>query len=230
MIPAKNEAASIEDVVRAARTALDGDVVVIDDGSVDDTAVLALRAGAIVLSHPYNLGVGGAVRTALTYARRNGYTRVVQIDGDGQHDPNEGKRLVAELDVGDADLVIGSRFAAGYQVSRRRRVVMRILSAVVSRRLGTTITDTTSGFRAMNDRTIECFSRHYPVDYLSDTVEALLLAQDAGLRVREVDVQMQPRAGGIPSASTARSIYHLIRLLLILLLHALRRPRKGSPQ
>jgi putative NIF3 family GTP cyclohydrolase 1 type 2 len=102
--------------------------------------------------------------------------------------------------------------------------MMRLLSSVVSRRLGTRITDTTSGFRAMNRATIELFSRHYPVDYLSDTVEALLLAHDAGLRVQEIDVRMHQRTTGVPSATSLRATYHLVRLVLILVLHSIRRP------
>jgi glycosyltransferase involved in cell wall biosynthesis len=224
VVPAKDESGAIAAVVNAARAELGCDVLVVDDGSTDATAELAADAGATVVSLPYNLGVGGAIRTGLHYARQHGYGRVVQIDGDGQHDAVEAKKLVDALDAGDVDLVVGSRFATGYQVSIGRRLMMRALARTVSRRLGTKITDTTSGFRAMNDRTIDLFSRHYPVDYLSDTVEALLLADDAGLRVREIDVQMHQRTTGIPSASSAKSVYHLVRLLLILLLHSIRRP------
>lgn len=224
VVPAKDEAGAITDVVTSARRTLGCTVLVVDDGSTDATALLAEKAGAVVVSLPYNLGVGGAIRTGLHYARQHGYDRVVQIDGDGQHDAGEALRLVEALDAGDADLIVGSRFATGYEVSAGRRLMMRALSRAVSRRLGTKITDTTSGFRAMNRRTIEVFSRHYPVDYLSDTVEALLLASDAGLRVREIDVRMHQRTTGAPSSSSVRSIYHLIRLMLILLLHRLRRP------
>jgi glycosyltransferase involved in cell wall biosynthesis len=224
IVPAKDEAGAIAGVVRSARSTLGCAVLVVDDGSTDATADLAAAAGAIVVSLPYNLGVGGAIRTGLHYARQHGYDRVVQLDGDGQHDAGEAVRLMDELDAGDADLVVGSRFATGYAVSPARRLMMRALSRAVSRRLGTKITDTTSGFRAMNRRTIDVFSRHYPVDYLSDTVEALLLASDAGLRVREIDVRMHQRTTGTPSSSSVRSVYHLVRLMLILLLHRLRRP------
>ncbi|HEX7166647.1 MAG TPA: glycosyltransferase family 2 protein, partial [Acidimicrobiales bacterium] len=198
MVPALNEEASIADVVSAARRVLRADVVVVDDGSSDRTAELASAAGATTLRHPFNLGVGGAIRTALRYAVAQGYDRVVQLDGDGQHLATEAVALLDAMREHDADLVIGSRFEAGYAVSRVRRVAMRVLARIVSRRLGASITDTTSGFRAMGPRAIRLFSTDYPADYLSDTVEALLIASDARLRVREVPVQMRERQGGRP--------------------------------
>jgi glycosyltransferase involved in cell wall biosynthesis len=213
MIPALNEEETIATVVADARAHLSADVVVVDDGSSDRTAERAREAGATVLQLPYNLGVGGALRTALRYATNHGYNRVVQLDGDGQHDAREAKRLLATLE-GGYDLVVGSRFAAGYELGHSRRATMRILSSIVSRRLGGRITDTTSGFRAMGPEAIALFSRHYPVDYLSDTVEALLLAASAGLRVAEIDVAMHPRQGGVPSSAGVKSVYHLTRLML----------------
>jgi glycosyltransferase involved in cell wall biosynthesis len=228
IIPALNESDSIAAVVRDARKVLDADVVVVDDGSVDATGDLAVAAGATVLTMPYNLGVGGAIRTALRYAVANGYERVLQLDGDGQHEADEGRRLVEALDASGVDLVVGSRFAAGYEVGRGRRIVMRILSRIISRRLRTPITDTTSGFRAMGRATIAVFAREYPLDYLSDTDEALLIAGDAGQRVAEVGVRMRQRQGGTPSASSFRSAYHLVRLLLVVLVHAIRRPGDGG--
>lgn len=229
IIPALNEADSIAAVVADAHRHLAPvDVVVVDDGSTDATGDLAVAAGATVLTLPYNLGVGGAIRTALRYAVQEGYRRVLQLDGDGQHLASEGARMVAILDDADVDLVVGSRFASGYSVSGGRRVVMRILSRVISRRLKTKVTDTTSGFRAMSERTITTFARQYPLDYLSDTVEALLIAGDAHLVVRELDVEMRPRQGGTPSASPFKSAYHLVRLLLVVVVHTIRR-RPDAP-
>ena len=213
VIPALNEEETIGAVIADARTHLASDVLVIDDGSSDATAANARGAGATVLSLPYNLGVGGALRTGLRYAAGHGYNRVLQLDGDGQHAAREAKRVLDLLEEGH-DLVIGSRFAAGYQLGHTRRLTMGVLSRIVSRRLGARITDTTSGFRAMGPAAIELFSRRYPADYLSDTVEALLLAGDAGLRVAEVDVEMRQRQGGVPSSPGAKSLYHFVRLLL----------------
>lgn len=229
IIPAYNEEDCIGSVVSDARQILHADVAVIDDGSLDATGPRARAAGARVLSLPYNLGVGGAIRTGLRYAQDRGYERVVQLDGDGQHEAAEAKRLLDELDDTGADFVVGARFAAGYEVSRGRRLAMRALSDIVSRRLGNRITDTTSGFRAMGPRAIALFSRRYPVDYLSDTVEALLLAGEAGLRVAEVDVRMRLRQGGRASSGSLRSLYHLGRLLFGIAVRGfVRRPPAGE--
>lgn len=227
IIPAYNEEDSIGAVVHEARLILDADVSVIDDGSTDATAARARAAGARVLALPYNVGVGGAIRTGLRYAQDRGYSRVVQLDGDGQHEAAEAKRLLDELDDTGADFVVGARFAAGYEVSRSRRLAMRALAGIVSRRLGTPITDTTSGFRALGPRAIAFFARRYPVDYLSDTVEALLLAGEAGLKVGQVDVHMRLRQGGRASASSFRSLYHLGRLLVGIVVRELV-PRPGG--
>jgi glycosyltransferase involved in cell wall biosynthesis len=223
IVPALDEGDCIADVVRSIRSTLAADVLVVDDGSSDATALRAHEAGATVVSHPYNLGVGAAIRTAMRFADERGYEVVVQIDGDGQHDPGDAKRLLDVIDEG-FDLVVGSRFESGYHLSMARRMTMRFLSRVVSRRATVLITDTTSGYRAFNRRAIRLFSRHYPTDYLSDTVESLLLAADAGLTIREVSVNMRPRTSGRASARKLKSSYYMLRLLLILMLHRLRRP------
>jgi glycosyltransferase involved in cell wall biosynthesis len=231
VIPALNEAETVGRVIADVVAALGADVVVIDDGSTDDTARAARAAGAQVLSHPFNLGVGGAIRTGMRYASRQGYARVVQIDADGQHLPSEAARLLAELDEQHADLVIGSRFttgyarsSAGYDVSMLRRLSMRLLSRLVSRRSRTRITDTTSGFRAFGPAAIKVLAPIYPSAYLSDTVETLLIAGDSGLRVVEIPVAMSQRLGGSPSSGHFRSLFHLIRVILVVLLHRVRRP------
>jgi len=225
IVPALNEEAAIGAVVEDAVATLDGDVVVVDDGSTDRTAEVARAAGALVLRLPFNLGVGGAIRTGLRYATAHGYDRVLQLDADGQHDAREAKRLLDEIDSTGADFVVGGRFEAGYRLSHSRRFAMRVLSRIVSRRLGVKIHDTTSGFRALGPQAVALFASRYPVDYLSDTVEALLMAADNGLDVREVGVQMRPRQAGSPSTRGARSLYHLGRLLLgIAVRDVLRRP------
>jgi len=164
MIPALNEEGSVAAVIEDAIVTLHGDVVVIDDGSTDRTAELARAAGATVLRHSFNLGVGGAIQTALRYATAQGYDRVLQLDGDGQHEAGEAKRLLDALDSTDADFVVGNRFEGGWPVTRSRRLAMRVLSRIVSRRLGIPIHDTTSGFRAMGPRAVDLFATHYPVD------------------------------------------------------------------
>lgn len=226
-----NEEATVGDVVRSAMQTLDCDVLVVDDGSSDTTASIARAAGAHVLQHPFNLGVGAALRSGFRVASDRGYETVVQLDGDGQHDADDALLLLERVETASVDIVIGSRFEAGYSAGHVRRASMRLLSRIVSRRLGVSITDTTSGFRAFGKRAIQQFARAYPTAYLSDTVEALLLAADWNFTVAEQPVHMHVRKGGRPSATNTRSAFHFLRLSLVLLLHGVRRPmiQRGEP-
>ena len=221
MIPALNEAATITTVIKSARHHLDADVLVIDDGSTDDTAALARAAGAFVVAHPFNMGVGAAIRTAIRFAVRHDYDVAIQIDADGQHPAEFAIPLLEQIERGH-DLVVGSRFADGYQVGRLRRLAMRGLATVASRATKTPITDATSGFRAFSRTALDLFAKYYPSAYLSDTVEALLIAGQAGLRVVEEPVSMLERQGGAPSSGSVRSLVYLLRLYLVIAIHPLR--------
>ncbi|GAA0394931.1 glycosyltransferase family 2 protein [Micromonospora gifhornensis] len=224
IIPALNEAGSIADVVREIRGELPGvDVLVVDDGSADRTAAVAVAAGARVARLPYNLGVGGAMRLGYRYAHDHDYDVAVQIDADGQHDPRYVPKLVDLLD--DYDLVIGARFAGegDYAVRGPRRWAMGMLSVVLSGLAGTTLTDTTSGFRAANRRMIEMFARWYPAEYLGDTVETLVHAARRGYRIQQVPVAMRRRMAGTPSHSPAKAMIYLGRALAVLTLALIRR-------
>lgn len=228
VVPALNEAATVAAVVAATRAELGADVLVVDDGSSDATAAEAAKAGAVVARHPFNLGVGVAMRTGFRHATRHGYDALVQVDGDGQHPPAEAVPLIARVLAGEADIVVGSRFAGSgpppYPVSVARRAAMRLLARRVSRRLGVTITDATSGLRAFGPAAIDRLAVAYPGAYLSDTVETLLLAGQWGLEVEEVAVTMHPRAAGEASAGGWRSSYHLARILVVMALFDVRRP------
>ncbi len=224
VVPALNEEESVGLVVKEVLAACsDATVLVVDDGSTDRTREVARTAGAHVLTLPYNLGVGGALRAGFRFAARRGFDVVVQVDGDGQHDPSEIGRLVAELAT--ADLVIGARFAGrgDYDTRGARRLAMWLLARSLSKRAGTALTDTTSGFRAFNRRTVELFARDYPAEYLGDTVEALVIAARAGCRVTQVPVQMRPRTTGTPSHRPAKAAMQLARTMLALLMARLRR-------
>ena len=227
-MPALNEAATVAAVVAATRDELGADVLVVDDGSSDATAAEAAKAGATVARHPFNLGVGVAMRTGFRHATRHGYDVLVQVDADGQHPPAEAAVLIARVLAGEADIVVGSRFAGSgpppYPVSVVRRWAMRLLARRVSRRLGTTITDATSGLRAFGPAAIDRLADAYPGAYLSDTVETLLLAGQWGLEVEEIPVTMHPRAAGEASAGGWRSSYHLVRILVVMALFDVRRP------
>jgi glycosyltransferase involved in cell wall biosynthesis len=217
VIPAYNEKHTIADVVRSIRRELPGfDVLVVDDGSTDDTAALARAAGARVATHPFNLGIGGAVQCGFKYALEHGYDYAVQVDADGQHDPAEVAKLMAEMEKGDVDMVVGSRFLSddhAYPAPISRRTGIHIFAFVCSRITGQRISDPTSGFRLCNRRAIELFARDYPHDY--PEVEATLVLHYHRLRMREVAVHMFERGGGASSISgSGKSAYYMIKVLL----------------
>ena len=224
-IPALNEAAVLGHVLEAlSRVHPLGDVVVVDDGSRDATAQIARDAGARVVSHAINLGVGAAMGTAFKYAAQEGYDAVIQFDGDGQHRPEHIAELIAAVD-GGADIVIGSRYSQGgdsYKSSAARRGIQRFIAAVASAFARTKLTDATSGFRIAGPRAIRVFAEHYPVEWLGDTVESIILASRQGLKIAEIPVGMNMRAGGVPSQSVFRATLYTGRILLILGLATIR--------
>ena len=207
---------SIGQVVVASRS-LGYPVCVIDDGSTDATAQTAQAAGATVLQLPLNIGVGGALRCGFRYAVAKGYSTVVQVDGDGQHNPYDIPAMLETLAASGADMVIGSRFAdpkGGYQVGRGRRLAMRVLAWQGGRSVQATITDATSGFRVIRRPLLGYFAVDYPVEYLGDTVEALIAAGYRGARVVEHPIRMLPRSHGSSSASVPASVWYVMRVLL----------------
>jgi glycosyltransferase involved in cell wall biosynthesis len=230
IVPAYNEADMVARVVRDInRQAPDFDVVVIDDGSIDETAALAEAEGAAVIRHPFNLGIGGAMQSGYKYALREGYDVAVQVDGDGQHKPEYLPDLLAALRTGKkADMVYGSRFRGnpGYRVPLGRRLGNLIFSVVLTVITRKRITDPTSGFRMTNRRGIELFARDYPHDY--PEVEAILMLHAHRLRVHEVPVRMNARGFGRSSIDYPRSAYYMAKVLLALFVGLLR--RRPTPQ
>jgi glycosyltransferase involved in cell wall biosynthesis len=233
ILPALNEEAALSAVLRElALTCPQLDVLVVDDGSTDATAEVARAEGVPVAVLPFNLGVGGALQTGFRYAVAHAYDRAVQFDADGQHDPTQVPALLAALDEG-ADLVIGSRFSAPepgaeYDVGRFRGGAMGILRLAVRVLSGRRFTDTSSGFRAFSAPLLEFYAAEYPNEYLGDTVEALLLACQAGYAVVEVPVSMRVRAAGTPSTQNLSLAYHYVRALVSLLSRAPIRRRERA--
>ncbi|HEV8601963.1 MAG TPA: glycosyltransferase family 2 protein [Gaiellaceae bacterium] len=229
VVPAYNEAGSIGTVVAEIRESdPELEVVVVDDGSTDATARLAREAGATVLSLPYNLGIGAAVQTGLQYACERGFDLAVQIDGDGQHDPRELEQLLAPVLAGEADIAVGTRFAGGhrYRASVARRIGIALFAKLVSLIVRQRVTDTTSGFRAMNRRGICLFAADYPHDY--PEVEATVLVFRHRLRMVEVPVAMRQRELGRSSITAFRSLYYMGKVSLALFVGLLRpRPAAG---
>jgi glycosyltransferase involved in cell wall biosynthesis len=216
VVPTYNESATVERVVRSIREHQPRfDVVVIDDGSTDDSGKRAEAAGATVLRHPFNLGIGGAVQSGFVYAYDNGYDYMVQVDADGQHDPTEIDKLVTTMHRDpQLDMVCGSRFAeeVRYRAPISRRTGIHIFAFLLSRIVGQNVSDPTSGFRLCNRRAIRLFARDYPHDY--PEVEAVLMLHFHRLRMREIPVRMYERGGGTSSISSGKSVEYMLKVLL----------------
>jgi glycosyltransferase involved in cell wall biosynthesis len=226
VVPAYNEGGAVAHVIESLHErAADFDVIVIDDGSTDDTATRAAAAGAAVVRLPFNLGIGGAVQTGFLYAFENGYDFMAQVDGDGQHEAAELETLLDRMTADPTvDMVCGSRFLSAeteYLTPISRRTGIHLFAFVLSKILGQRVTDPTSGFRLYNRRAISLFARDYPHDY--PEVEAVLMLHAHQLRMAEVPVTMYQRGSGRSSITKARSLYYMIKVSLALLVGLLRR-------
>jgi glycosyltransferase involved in cell wall biosynthesis len=226
VVPAYNESATIVDVVEALRErAPEFDVLVVDDGSTDDTASMARLAGARVLRLPFNVGIGGAVQSGFVFALEHDYEYMAQVDGDGQHEPAELETLVFAMhESRDVDMVCGSRFLTDdyrYPAPISRRTGIHVFAALLSLIVGDRVSDPTSGFRLYNRRAIQLFARDYPHDY--PEVEGVLMLHHHRLRMREVPVRMYTRGGGVSSIGTGKSAYYMAKVLLALIIGLARR-------
>src|SRR5262245_3764086 len=224
IVPALNEEHNIRRVLDELRGFDPGlQVVVICDGSTDRTPEVAEEAGAHVIRLPFNLGIGGAVQTGFRYAWEEGYDLAVRVDGDGQHDASQLGAVIAPVLAGEADIVVGSRFAGtgGYRSSAARRVGIRILAWVVSAIARQEITDTTSGFQALNRRAIGLYAADLPHDY--PEVEGMVMAIRHRVRLLEVPVTMREREHGRSSIGALASVYYMVKILLALFVGLFRR-------
>jgi glycosyltransferase involved in cell wall biosynthesis len=214
LIPAYNEEDAIRQVVHSVKKVVpQSDVLVVDDGSADNTAHEAAAAGAIVLRNPFNLCIGGAVQTGLKFARQQGYTFVIRVDGDGQHNPADIQSIYAALQARKADVVIGSRFLAQeavVSISWSRRVGIRFFALMVSLLTGSRATDTTSGFMGLNRRAIETLAAYIPQDY--PEVEGRIILHKAGLRTLEIPTCMRDRVTGASSINSWSSCYYALKV------------------
>ncbi|MHB1846710.1 MAG: glycosyltransferase family 2 protein [Deltaproteobacteria bacterium] len=229
------EEAAIGRVVAETRAALpEAEILVVDDGSSDQTATAARDAGATVARHPWNLGVAAAEATGLRYAQRHGHRAVVRMDGDGQHDPQSGRALLAAIERG-AELAVGSRFfgpaeppaadgaaslAPGFRSTAARRSGNALLARIVSSLCGQRLTDPTSGLRAFGGRAIPFFAARFPHDYPEP--ESLVWASREGFRLEELPVRMRPRLAGQSSLTPLRSSYYMLKVTFALALELAR--------
>ncbi len=223
IVPAYNEEGNIENVIaRIRRASSEYDIVVINDCSKDRTKEKAEACGVPVVSLPVNLGIGGAVQTGFLYAYYNQYDVALQLDGDGQHNPEYVKELIAPIEKGEADVVIGSRFIQrkGFQSHWLRRVGIRTFQVLNNLLLKQNITDSTSGFRAYNAAAIRLLQRLYPSDFPEP--EALFILKRCGFHIVEIPVEMNSREAGISSISGFKSLYYMIKVTTSIIIEFMR--------
>lgn len=224
IIPAYNEQESIKKTVEdIMEKAPHFDYIVINDCSTDKTKEICETEEFNVIHLPVNLGIGGAVQTGYLYAARNGYDIAVQVDGDGQHDPQFLSKMADYMEAEHADMVIGSRFIdkEGFQSSGARRVGIKYFTILIKLLTGTKITDPTSGLRMVNREIIEFFAEEYPKDYPEpESVVAILRRKK---KVLEIPVIMRERSGGVSSISMKKSVYYMIKVSLAILIERIRK-------
>jgi glycosyltransferase involved in cell wall biosynthesis len=227
LVPAFNEAARIGRVLAGVRAAVpDATILVVDDGSTDETAAAARAAGAAVVRLPFNLGYGVATQTGYKFAVRGGYDCVVQLDADGQHEPADIPALLAVLAHGEADIAIGSRFLGPttYRPGPLRRAGIGLFGLLARLLTGVRFSDVTSGFVALDADVVRFVAAEwYPTDYAD--ADVLITLRRAGFRLRDVPVRMYPRAGGRSMHAGLRPIYYVFKMLLSVALAPLRHER-----
>lgn len=224
ILPAFNEADNLPKTLTHIRLAVPhADILVINDGSLDNTGEVAGAYGAHVLNMPYNVGIGAGVQTAFQFAHRYDYDIVVRNDGDGQHAPDGITRLVTAMETQNYDVVVGSRFldAGDYGTSPSRLIGINILRSLLRLLTGWPVTDPTSGFGAFNRRAIALFAQHYPHDYPEP--EAIFILHRCGFTMGEIPITMQRREHGQSSITLLRSIYYMVKVVLALLIQRVRR-------
>lgn len=223
IIPAYNEEENIERTVNAIQKSAQGfDYVIINDCSTDNTRKICEEKEFNIVNLPINLGIGGAVQTGYKYAYENGYDVAVQVDGDGQHDPEFLNAMADYLIEHQVDMVIGSRFIEkkGFQSSITRRMGIQFFSKLIKVLTGKKITDPTSGLRMIGRNVMEIFSEDYPRDYPEP--ESIVAVLRKNMKIEEIPVVMLERQGGVSSISPKKSIYYMIKVTLAILIERIR--------
>ncbi len=224
IIPAFNEAGRLGAVIEGVKTHLpQADILVVNDGSNDRTSEVGSRAGARVINLPFNLGVGAALQTGYKFAVSHGYKYIIQLDGDGQHDPVFLPSFLKAIQTSGNDLVIGSRFLAGgrYEGSFIRLAGIRFFGRLASILTKQRLTDPTSGYRAIGRPVLEfCVQDFYSFDY--PDADFLLVLHRAGFRIQEIPVKMNPRTGGQSQHRGLGPFRYIFKTMLSILVNLLR--------
>jgi len=210
IIPCLNEAATIGSMVLKVRHYVDA-VLVVDDGSVDDTAKIAREAGAVVLAHKTNMGKSAAIKTGFNYALRNAYDYAVTLDGDGQHNPEEIPIVIGSILNNGHDISLGIRAGNRTEMPRWRKIGKRILDYSTGLGNGGFVTDSQCGFRAFNHDAIEKLTPKINGNGFSIESEQLILSNDLDLKVKKVDVSC--RYKNLKNTSKQNSATHGFHVL-----------------
>lgn len=224
IIPAYNEAENIVKTVEAIKEKAKGfDYIIINDCSTDRMKNICEENGYNVINLPINLGIGGAVQTGYKYAYNHDYDIAVQVDGDGQHDPEFLNKMADYLIKHNLDMVIGSRFieCEGFQSSKLRRIGIIFFSKLIKILTRVEITDPTSGLRMVGKNVISLFAQDYPRDYPEP--ESVVAVIRRNMRVEEIPVVMKEREGGVSSISMKKSVYYMIKVTLAILIEWIRK-------
>jgi glycosyltransferase involved in cell wall biosynthesis len=224
IVPAFNEAENIVKTIQSIKHAGQVDILVINDRSIDQTLTLLKTQKNIKIANlPCNLGIGGAVQTGLIYAKEQNYDIAIQIDGDGQHDPNFIWDMIHLINNSNFDIIIGSRFIdkVGFQSTKLRRIGIVYIQYLIRTIIGIQITDPTSGFRAFSKKAIQYFASHYPYDYPEP--ESIVVAHRLGMKIKELPVIMKEREGGVSSIYTYKNFYYMLKVTLAIMIAKLGR-------
>jgi len=226
IVPAFNEAENIAKLIGDIKKydyRYEVSILVVNDYSTDSTSTICNDLGVSTINLPCNLGIGGAVQTGYKFAKKYNYNIAIQVDGDGQHNPEYIEKLIEPLLFENADMVIGSRFIEniGFQSSKLRRLGIQYLKNLINAITNLKVTDPTSGFRACNKKVIDIFADNYPKDYPEP--ESIMLINRKGLKVSEIPVIMNERKGGVSSINLTRSVYYMVKVSLAILFDKIRK-------
>lgn len=225
IIPAYNEEENLGRVLKDVKDSNPHmDILVVNDGSADNTSQIAKKAGAIVIDLPFNLGYGGAVQTGFRFAADYGYDYVITLDGDAQHDPYSINNLIKTMQRENADVVIGSRFLEGnYKMDAFRKIGVRLFSKIARIYTGLTFTDPTSGFQMLSRKVFSYLAEgdNYPLDY--PDVNIIMALHKKGFNLKETPVRMIEKPNGKSMHSGFKPLMYILRMFLAILMVMIRK-------